>query len=312
MADAEEMAHLTAKKLGIAVEDVLVASTGVIGKELPMNLVARGIEKVALLEEGGHELAEAITTTDTFAKERAVALKLGGKDIVIGGIAKGAGMIHPNLATMLCFLATDAAVEADLLRRAVREAVDVSFNMITVDGDTSPNDMVLLLANGLAGNAMIGEGTSEAEVFGQALTGVCVYLARCIARDGEGATKLIEVTVEGARSLDDARVAARTVAGSSLVKTAVYGSDPNWGRIVAALGRSGAEIEEAKIDLFLNNMCLMERGCPQPFDEEEASNAMKGTEVPIMVRLNLGEAKATAWGCDLTEGYVKINAEYTT
>ena len=312
MADAEEMANLAAKKLGMSPEDILVASTGVIGKGLPMELVAGGIEKVAFLEEGGHELAQAIITTDTFAKERAVALKLGGKDIVIGGIAKGAGMIHPNLATLLCFLSTDAAVEADFLKRALREAVDVSFDMITVDGDTSPNDTVLLLANGLAGNEIIGEGTREAEVFGQALTEVCIYLAQCIARDGEGATKLIEVTVEGALSLDDARVAARTVAGSPLVKAAVYGSDPNWGRIIAALGRSGAEIEEAKIDLFLNNICLMERGRPQPFDEEEASNAMKGTEVPIRVSLNLGEAKATAWGCDLTEGYVKINAEYTT
>jgi len=312
MADAAAMSHLVAKKLGIAPEDVLVASTGVIGRGLPMELVAKGIEKVALLREGGHELAEAITTTDTFAKERALALELGGKDIVIGGVAKGAGMIHPNLATLLCFLATDAAVEGDFLSRALREAVDVSFNMITIDGDTSPNDMVLLLANGLAGNAIIGEGTAEAEAFGQALTEVCIYLAQCIARDGEGATKLIEVTVEGALSLDDARVAARTVAGSPLVKAAIYGNDPNWGRIIAALGRSGAEIEEAKIDLFLNNICLMERGCPRPFDQEEASNAMKGTEVPIRVRLNLGEAKATAWGCDLTEGYVIINSEYTT
>ncbi len=312
MADAAKMAHLTAKKLGIAPEDILVASTGVIGKGLPMNLVAGGIEKVALAEDGGHELAQAITTTDTFAKERAVSLKLGGKDIVIGGIAKGAGMIHPNLATLLCFLATDAAVEVDFLSRALREAVDVSFDMITVDGDTSPNDTVLLLANGLAGNEIIGEGTREAEAFGQALTEVCIYLAQCIARDGEGATKLIEVTVEGARSLDDARVAARTVAGSPLVKAAIYGSDPNWGRIIAALGRSGAEIEEAKIDLFLDNICLMERGRPRPFDQEEASNAMKGAEVPIRVFLNLGEARATAWGCDLTEEYVKINAEYTT
>jgi len=312
MADAAEMARLAAKKLGMAAEDVLVSSTGVIGRELPMELVARGIEGVALSGEGGHELGEAITTTDTFAKERAVALKLGGKDIVIGGIAKGAGMIHPNLATLLCFLATDAAVEADFLKRALREAVDVSFNMITVDGDTSPNDMVLLLANGLAGNAIIGEGTGEAEAFGQALTEVCVYLAQCMASDGEGATKLIEVTVEGARSLDDARVAARTVAGSPLVKAAVYGNDPNWGRIIAALGRSGAEVEEAKIDLFLNDLCLMERGCPRPFDRDEASSALKGAEVPIRVRLNLGEARATAWGCDLTEGYVKINAEYTT
>ncbi|MFQ5925670.1 MAG: bifunctional glutamate N-acetyltransferase/amino-acid acetyltransferase ArgJ [Dehalococcoidia bacterium] len=308
--DAVEMAKLAAGRLGIPPEDVLVASTGVIGTRLPIELISSSIKKVALSKEGGHELAQAITTTDTHAKEIAVSAE--GGDFIIGGIAKGAGMIHPNLATLLCFLATDAAIDAHFLERALQGAVDLSFNMITIDGETSPNDTVLLLANGVAGNKIISEGTRGAEAFQEALTEVCIYLAKCIAGDGEGATKLIEVTVEGALSLADARVAARTVASSPLVKAAIHGNDPNWGRIIAALGRSGAEIEGSKIDLFLNNICLMEEGCPRPFDRDEVRNAMRGTEVPIRVCLNLGKAMATAWGCDLSEEYVTLNSEYTT
>ena len=310
--DAAEMASLGAKKLGISAQDVLVASTGVIGMRLPMELISAGIEKVALSKEGGHELAQAITTTDTFAKERAVALDLGGMELIIGGIAKGAGMIHPDLATLLCFLATDAAIDAGFLERALRRAVDLSFNMLTIDGDTSPSDTLLILANGLANNRKIEEGSAAAKAFQAALNEVCIYLAKCIARDGEGATKLIEVAVEGALSAADARVAARTVACSPLVKAAVHGNDPNWGRIIAALGRSGAEIDGSKIDLFVNSICLMKGGSPQPFDENEVRGAMKGAEVPIKVCLNLGSYAATAWGCDLSEEYVTINSEYTT
>ena len=306
--DAREMANLVAKRLEIAAEDVLVASTGVIGERLPIELITGSIDKVALSREGGHELAQAILTTDTCAKE--IALVVEG--FTIGGIAKGAGMIHPNLATLLCFLATDAAIDARFLGKALREAVDVSFNMITIDGDTSPNDAVLVLANGLAGNEVIKEGTRQAAAFRQALTQVCTYLAKRIAGDGEGATKLIEVTVEGAVSVEDARIAARTIAGSPLVKAAIHGCDPNWGRIIAALGRSGAEVDGSKIDLFLNNISLMAEGSPLPFDRDEARAAMQGDEVPIRVRLNLGDGAATAWGCDLSGEYVAINSEYTT
>ncbi|MBE9501371.1 MAG: bifunctional glutamate N-acetyltransferase/amino-acid acetyltransferase ArgJ [Chloroflexi bacterium] len=310
--DAAEMASLAARRLGLAAQDVLVASTGVIGTRLPMELIGAGLEKVALSKEGGHQLAQAMTTTDTSTKERAVSLEVGGKESIIGGIAKGAGMIHPDLATLLSFLATDAAIDAHFLEQALREAVSLSFNMLTIDGDTSPNDMVLILANGVVGNKIIEEGSADAEAFQAALTEVCIYLVKSIARDGEGATKLIEVAVEGALSAADARVAARTVAGSPLVKAAVYGSDPNWGRIIAALGRSGAEVEGSMIDLFLNNICLMKGGLPHPFDEDEVREAMKGGEVPIRVCLNLGSFSATAWGCDLSEEYVTINSAYRT
>ena len=310
--DAAEMASLGAKKLGISAQDVLVASTGVIGTRLPMELIGSGIAKVSMSKDGGHELAQAIITTDTLAKERAVALELGGREVITGGIAKGAGMIHPDLATLLCFLATDAAIDAHFLQQALRRAADLSFNMLTIDGETSPSDTVLILANGLAGNRKIQEGSAEAKVFQAGLDEVCIYLAKSIARDGEGATKLIEVAVEGALSAADARVAARTVASSPLVKAAVHGNDPNWGRIIAALGRSGAEIDGSKIDLFLNNICLMKGGSPHAFDEDEVRRAMKSDEVPIRVCLNLGSFTATAWGCDLSEEYVTINSEYTT
>ena len=251
-------------------------------------------------------------TTDTFSKEIALKMKIGGREITIGGVAKGAGMIHPNMATTLCFLATDAVDDPSFLHKALKKAVDASFNMISIDGDTSTNDTAILLANGLAGNETIREGTPAADTFQAGLQAVCIYLAKCIAGDGEGATRLIEVTVEGAQSLADARIAARTVAGSTLFKAAVHGSDPNWGRIVAAVGRSGAEVVASKLDVFLDSLCLMKAGRPQPFDTEEAQALLSQKEVPIKVNLNLGEEKATAWGCDLSEEYVTLNSEYTT
>lgn len=311
--DAAAVASLAAKRLGIAPQEVLVASTGVIGERLPIGLIGASMEKVALSQEGGHELAQAIMTTDTYPKEIAVAAE-GGElgEIIIGGIAKGAGMIHPNLATLLCFLATDAAIDTNLLEKALGEAVGLSFNMITIDGDTSPNDTVLILSNGLAGNKTIEEGTKEVDAFQAALTEVCTYLARRIASEGEGATRLIEVTVDGALTLADARLAARTIAGSPLVKAAVHGCDPNWGRIIAALGHSGAEINESRIDLFLNNIRLVAEGLPHPFDKDKVRAVMGGAEVPIRVCLNLGDCAATAWGCDLSAEYVTINSEYTT
>ena len=310
VADAEEMASLVAEKLGLSLEDVLVASTGVIGVSLPMERVRASIPQIRITRDGGHELAAAMMTTDTFAKEIAVFVGAEPGGFTIGGVAKGAGMIHPNMATLLCFLATDAAVDADFLQLALQEAVDASSNMITIDGDTSPSDMAVILANGLAGNEVINDSNGGA--FHKALGEVCLYLAKCIARDGEGATKLIEVTIDGALMETEARLAARTIAGSPLVKAAIHGSDPNWGRIVAALGRSGAQVIETKLDLYLNNVCVMRQGNPVPFDKKKLRISLAGKEVFLRLHLNLGEDRATAWGCDLSEEYVTINSAYTT
>ena len=312
LADAIEMAALAAKGIGILPEDVLVASTGVIGGRLPMKRISDGIGKVVLSADGGHELAKAIMTTDTVPKETAVVVTIGDKEFIIGGVAKGSGMIHPELATLLCFLTTDAAVDIDFLKLALRRAVDVSFNSVSIDGDTSPNDMVLIMANGLAQNEVIRQGNEQAAIFQQALDQVCTYLAKCIARDGEGAGKFIEVTVSGAPSVAEARLVARTVVSSPLVKAAVHGSDPNWGRIIAAAGRCGVEMEESKIDLYMGNICLVKAGHQSFFDKEEVVRVLNGPEVPILLELNLGTATATAWGCDLSEEYVTINSQYTT
>ena len=308
--NAVEMAELVGKKLRILPQEVLVASTGRIGTPLPMERVREGIKRIEISKQGGHELARSMMTTDTSPKERAIKVEIAGKGVIIGGVAKGAGMIHPNLATILCFLTTDATIDADFLELALKEAVDVSFNMITIDGDTSPNDSVFLLANRLAENPIIKGSTTEA--FKSALQEVCLYLAKGIVRDGEGATKLIEVTVEGALSLEEARLAARAIVGSNLVKAAIHGGDPNWGRIIAALGRSGAEVEEAKIDLYLGKLPIMKAGSPLKFDEAEARAILSNKKVSIKICLNLGEGKATAWGCDLSEEYIKINSAYMT
>ena len=303
--NAAEMAKLTAEGLGMLPEDVLVASTGVIGVPLPMKQIRMSIDQIILSRDGGHELARAMMTTDTLAKETAVKVRVGDSEFTIGGVAKGSGMIHPDLATMLCFLTTDAAVEKDFLQKALKKAVDVSFNMISIDGDTSPNDMVLLMANGMAGSA-------PAEAFEQGLEQVCVYLAKCIARDGEGATKLIEVTVNGAVSLAQARLAARTVVSSSLVKAAVHGADPNWGRVVAAVGRSGAEVEESKLDLYIGEIPVVKAGKALASSKRSIIRLLEGKEVSLSLNLNLGSGKATAWGCDLSEEYVTINSQYMT
>lgn len=303
--DAAKMARLTAEGVGLLPEDVLVASTGVIGMPLPMRRLSGAMGQIILSRDGGHELARAIMTTDTLAKETAVKVRVGDTEFTIGGIAKGSGMIHPNMATLLCFLTTDAAVEKDFLKKALKQAVDASFNMISIDGDTSPNDMVLLLANGMAGNA-------PAEAFQKALEQVCIYLAKCIARDGEGASRLIEVTVDGAPSLAKARLAARTVVSSSLVKAAVHGADPNWGRIIAAVGRSGVKVAEAKINLDIGDIPVLKAGRPQNFSKRGLIKLLKGKEVSINLNLNLGSASATAWGCDLSQEYVAINSSYMT
>jgi len=242
----------------------------------------------------------------------AVRFDCEGRRYTLAGVAKGAGMIHPHLATMLCFVTTDAPVRGDFLDAALRQAVDASFNMITIDGDTSTNDMVVVLANGLAAGEPLDAGHPAAGPFRQALTQVCTHLAKAICRDGEGATKLIEVRVEGAASEADARRAAREVAGSLAVKTAIYGSDPNWGRIVAALGNSGADMAEEKTSLYLGEFCLYRQGRPLDYDERAARAALAGAEVELRLDLGLGDGSATAWGCDITEEYVRLNSAYTT
>jgi len=310
LADAAEMAALVAKGIGVLPEDVLVASTGVIGQRLPMELIRAGIGQISLSTDGGHSLVKAMMTTDTAPKE--VAVRVGESEFVIGGIAKGSGMIHPELATLLCFLTTDAAVDIDFLKSALSKAVDISFNMISIDGDTSPNDTVLIMANGLAGGEVIRQDSEQADAFQQALDQVCIYLAKSIARDGEGASKLIEVSVDGARSVAEAKLAVRTIVASPLVKAAVHGNDPNWGRIIAAVGRSGVEVVESKIGLYLGGICVMKEGRPLPFDKRDVVGALKGSEVSISLNLNLGSAVATAWGCDLSEEYVTINSQYMT
>ena len=308
MADAVEMTELVAKEIGAKKEDVLVASTGIIGTMLPMERIRAAIPKIRFSAAGGHDLARAIMTTDRVPKE--VAVKADG--FTIGGILKGSGMIHPDMATLLCFLTTDAAVEPGLLRQALKEAVAISFNMLSIDGDGSTNDTVIIMANGVAEGEVIRMGSSKARLFQQALDNVCIYLAKAAARDGEGATKLIEVKVSGALTLKEAQIAAKTIVSSSLVKTAVYGADPNWGRIFAAAGRSGVVLEETKMELYIGNTLIVKDGAPMNFEKEVVVNHLKGKEIYIKLDLHLGRAEATAWGCDMTEEYVKINAEYTT
>jgi len=311
MANAMEMTALAAELIGLEAENVLVCSTGVIGKHLPMPAIRESVREIALSPEGGHDLARAIMTTDRVAKE--IGLKVHGVfDFTIGGIAKGSGMIHPNMGTMFAFITTDAAVEPVFLQTTLRRIAEDTFNMVSVDGDTSPSDTVLVMANGKAGNKQIASGTPEARLFNQALKEVCVYLAKEIARDGEGATKLIEVTVEGAKSKGDARKTARTITTSSLVKTAVHGADPNWGRVLAAVGRSGAQVEEAKTDVIIGDILVLKGGAPQEYDEADVVKIFQQKEVPIKVVLNLGKASATAWGCDLSKEYVTINSQYMT
>ena len=312
MKDAIEMAAIAGDKLGIDSSLVLPSSTGLIGVELPMALIRSGVQQIELSDNGGNALARAILTTDTKSKEAAISFEVGDNTYTVGGIAKGSGMIHPNMATMLAFMTTDAPVEVGLLRKSLSSVVDSSFNMITVDGDTSTNDSVIILANGTAGGDPIEEGSPGAGPFLNALKELSIYLAKEIASDGEGATKLIEVTIEGAKTSNDARSAARSVASSTLVKSAIHGGDPNWGRIIVALGYSDAEVIEEKIALYINDVCIMEEGRPIPFFKEAIVAIMSQKEVKLKLDLNIGEESATAWGCDLSEEYVTFNSAYTT
>lgn len=317
LADAREMAALAAAKLHLSPQSVLVASTGKIGMAMPMEKIRAGLHELVVTPDGGHDFAQAIMTTDTRRKEIAVAIAPGpaagaGPGYVIAGCCKGAGMIHPNMATMLAFLTTDAAVEPAFLQTALRHAADLSFNMISVDGDTSTNDTLILLANGQSHLPVIQPATPEAHRFQSALDFVCMDLARAIAADGEEATRLIRVTVRGAASLADARRAARAVAASNLTKCAVHGADPNWGRILCAVGYSGAQVNPDLLECHIGDVLVVQNGTPTTFDHAAARAALSGSEVAIAVDLHLGEHCATAWGCDLTEGYVRFNSEYTT
>jgi glutamate N-acetyltransferase/amino-acid N-acetyltransferase len=310
--DAQEMADLAADQLGVSRGGILVGSTGIIGLELPMALIRAGIKQIEVSEDGGHAVARAIMTTDTRTKEAAVRVPIRNNVVHIGGIVKGAGMIHPDMATMLCFITTDAKVEISYLQKALNEAVNHSFNMLSIDGDTSTNDMVILLANGASGIESILENSEDADVFQEALTQLCIDLTKQLASDGEGASQLIEVTVDGAASQESARKAAKTVVASNLVKSAVHGGSPNWGRVLAALGRSGAEVYEEKIALFINGVCIMDSGMAIPFHRDAVASQMRKAQVSFHISLNVGDASATAWGCDLSEGYVTINSAYTT
>ena len=315
---AEEMCALAASQLGIRPEDMAVASTGVIGQRLSTEPVKKGLPALVkgLSKDGSAVAAEGIMTTDTRKKEIAFEFEIGGKTCRIGGIAKGSGMIHPNMATMLVFITTDAAISQPLLQKALSGDIADTFNMVSVDGDTSTNDMVLVLANGMAGNPCITEEGPDFAAFMKALNSVTVYLCRCIAGDGEGATKLLECRVTGGKDIKNAKIAAKSVITSSLVKAAMFGADANWGRVLCALGYSGADLDVSKVKVsFLSKageVTVCVDGAGIPFSEEEAKKVLLEPEIDILVGLGDGDAAATAWGCDLTYDYVKINGDYRT
>jgi len=312
MADARRMAEVTAEALKLRAEDVLVGSTGVIGVPLPMEAVERGIRRIvpALSPTGGDDAAEAIMTTDTVPKKAAVRAEVGGGTVTLGGMAKGAGMIAPNMGTMLSFLTTDAEVEPGLLRSLLKGAVDRSYNVVTVDGDTSTNDTVILMANGASGVRV--EGATAEGLFRQALAALTLDLARQIARDGEGATKFVTVRVTSARNFEDAKTVALSVANSNLVKTAIFGRDPNWGRILCAAGYSGAELDPNRVKVSMVGIPIFANGTPVPFDKPKAVEALSAKEVLIEIDLGDGSEAVEAYTCDFSYDYVKINAEYTT
>ena len=315
---AEGMAALAAEKLGISASDVAVASTGVIGQPLSLEPIKGGIAELAgaLSADGSREAALGIMTTDTVAKEVAVEFTAGGKTCRIGGIAKGSGMIHPNMATMLVFITSDAAISPAMLQKALSGDIRNTFNMISIDGDTSTNDMVIVLANGMAGNDEITAGGEDFDTFMKALNTVTVALCRMIAGDGEGATKLLECRVTGAKSEDTAKTVAKSVICSSLLKAAMFGADANWGRVLCAIGYSGADVDVEKIDVSFKSakgeILVCKNGAGVEFSEELAKEILLEKEIDILVGLNDGEYSATAWGCDLTYDYVKINGDYRT
>jgi glutamate N-acetyltransferase / amino-acid N-acetyltransferase len=311
--DARAMQALAAETLGIEAGEVAVASTGVIGVHLPMDRISSGIRAASVgLGVGGEGFAESLLTTDTRVKETVARVEIGGRTVTVGGTAKGSGMIHPNMGTMLAFLTTDAAVEKSCLRETQSRVTDRTFNRVTVDGDTSPSDMALLMANGAAGNEPLSFDSPDYPIFAEAVESVARTLAREIARDGEGATRLVEVAVEGAASEESATALAKSVVGSSLVKAAVFGEDANWGRVLTAMGYSGEVFDPEGVQLWFGPIKVFSGGEPVPHEEAEANATLAGDEVKITVRLGEGNASATAWGCDLSYEYVRINGSYRT
>ncbi len=311
--DAYAMQALAAEALGVEARGVAVASTGVIGEHLPMDRVSAGIEAAAAgLGRDGAGFAEAMLTTDTRTKEVVVRVEIGGAIVTVGGTAKGSGMIHPNMGTMLAFLTTDAAVEKGCLQETLSEAADRTFNRVTVDGDTSPSDVAVLLANGAAGNEPLTLDSPEYSVFAGAVEEVARSLAKEIARDGEGATRLVEVVVEGAKDEASAAALARSVVGSNLVKAAAFGEDANWGRVLNAMGYSGVSFDPDGVELWFGSVKVFGGGEPVEHEEAEANAALASDEVRITARLGEGAASAAAWGCDLTYEYVRINGSYRT
>ncbi len=316
--DAKKMAQLTADALNINQEHVLVASTGVIGFRLPMDVIASGIDSlkdvISDSRQSADDAATAILTTDTHKKEIALQFEIGGTTITMGGMCKGSGMIHPNMGTMLGFITTDLDISQPLLEKALKENIEDTFNMVSVDGDTSTNDTVLIMANGLAGNKKIDTEGASYEEFKKALNEVNTFLAKQIAGDGEGATRLFQVDVKGAADTDTAKMLAKSVVTSSLTKCAIYGKDANWGRILCAMGYSGAKFDPNKVDIMIEsekgNIQLVSNGMATDFDEEQATEILSPEVVTAVVDVKSGDGKATAWGCDLTYDYVKINADY--
>lgn len=316
--DAAAMAAAAGAVLGLKAEEVLVCSTGVIGHNMPMDRVLSGIKAAAanLSSDGGRDAAEAILTTDVYRKEISKTVDLNGITVTISGMAKGSGMICPNMATMLCFITTDAAIDSKVLQMALKESVALSFNQISVDGDMSTNDTVLMLANGMAGNAAITPNSDSYQKFVAVLKDICFYLAKKIARDGEGATHLLEAQVIHAASEEDALKAAKSVVSSDLVKAAIFGKDANWGRIICAAGYSGAKFDQSKVDISLSSysgeITVAKNGGGLEFDEDYALKILSEENVTAIIDLKAGEFSGKAWGCDLTYDYVKINADYRT
>ena len=318
--NAQRMCAAAAKAIGCKAEDVLVCSTGVIGQKLKVDVIEAGMPELAGLlersEAGSDAAAHAIMTTDTVKKEAAVETTIGGRTVRLGGIAKGSGMIHPNMGTMLCFITTDCAISPAMIREALRETARVSFNRISVDGDTSTNDTCLVLANGLAGNAEITEKNSDYEVFREALETLCIRLARMMAKDGEGARHLITCTVTGARDEAQAETVAKSVISSTLTKAAIFGCDANWGRVLCAMGYSGEQFDPERVDVAFASAAgeipVCKRGRGLDFDEELAKRILSEDEVTIAITMGERDASCTCWGCDITYDYIKINGDYRT
>ena len=312
--NAQEMAKLAAAELGCDPYDVLVGSTGIIGVNLPMDKMAAGIKAAAaeLSEEGSVNAGNAIITTDTYSKACSFAVEIGGKEVRFGAIAKGSGMIQPNMATMLCYISTDANIGAPLLQKTLSDIVEVTFNMISVDGDMSTNDTVLVLANGEAGNAEIQEGTEAYSKFYDALKTICQELSKRIAADGEGATKFLTINVNGTKNFEDAKTVAMSIAKSPLVKTAFFGEDPNWGRVICAVGYAGVPMVPEKTVIKFGDIPVYANGLGADFDAEKLAKVMAEHDIVIDVEMGMGDASATVWSCDFSYEYVKINGEYHT